>query len=367
MANQLPYGRWRGRVLDQRTGKQTAPHNIIGGPRTYTTRREAERAEDAARDALLGIAQRGVTVREFWTEWTTSPLWSRPAESTNVHNRERTKAFVERYGDRPIVAIDSAVVAEWLKGGAHVGTVDSLRTMFSDARRPQAGMLVDRNPFAGLGLHRSRRRKEIQPPDQARTAAMLAAADQLTPPSFAAYLLTAVWSAARPGELDALRWTDLDFTAEEIRIERQWNVKVRKFTVPKHGSRRTIAMTEPVRERLLVLPRESEWVFTTIRGHHYTPSTRNHHWNRVRAGVGLGNVSLYLATRHFYGWYALNVLELPPHVIALHLGHIDGGRLVRELYGHPDAALARARIREAFRSVAPVLPITPAASTIEAA
>jgi hypothetical protein len=48
------------------------------------------------------------------------------------------------------------------------------------------------------------------------------------------------------------------------------------------------------------------------------------------------------------------VLELAPHVIALQLGHTDGGRLVGELYGHPDAALARDRVREAFRSVASV-------------
>ena len=361
MANQLPSRRWRGRVLDQRTGKQTAPHRIIGGPKTYATRRQAERAEDQARDVLLGIAERGVTVREFWTEWTSSPLWERPSESTNLHNLERTRAFVNRYGDRPIAMIDAHVVAEWLKGGVNIGTVDSLRTMFNDARRPQAGMLVDRNPFAGLGLHRSKGRKEIQPPDQAATAKMIAAADHLTPPSFAAYLLTACWSAARPGELDGLRWADLDLMAETIRIERQWNVKVGKLTAPKHGSRRTIAMTPPVRERLLTLPRESEWVFTTLRGHHYTPSTRNHHWNRVRASVGIGNTSLYLATRHFYGWYALNVLELPPHVIALHLGHTDGGRLVRELYGHPDAALARERTRQAFRAIAPVAALHAAA------
>jgi integrase len=189
---------------------------------------------------------------------------------------------------------------------------------------------------------------------------MIAAADDLTPPSFAAYLLTAIWSAARPGELDALRWTDLDFQAETIRIERQWNVKVRKFTTPKHGSRRTIAMTERVRDRLLILPRESEWVFTTIRGHHYTPSTRNHHWNRVRASIGLANTSLYLATRHWFAWYSLNVLELPPHVIALQLGRTDGRRRVRELYGHPDAALARARTRGAFRQIAPVAAVPPA-------
>jgi integrase len=111
-----------------------------------------------------------------------------------------------------------------------------------------------------------------------------------------------------------------------------------------------------------LLRRESEWVFTTVRGSHYTPSSRCFHWNRVRASAGMGNVPLYLATRHFYGWYALNVAELPPHVIALHLGHTDGGRLVRELYGHPDAALARERAREAFRSVAPVAVLSHAVS-----
>ena len=180
---------------------------------------------------------------------------------------------------------------------------------------------------------------------------------KLTPPSLAAYLLTACWSAARPGELDALRWEDLDFLTGSIRIERQWNAKTARFSDPKHGSRRMVAMTEPVRARLLELPRESEFVFTSIRGTHYTPSSRNHHWNPVRGGVGIGNVSLYLATRHYFGWYALNVLELPPHVIALQLGHTDGGRLVRELYGHPDAALVRERLREAFRSVARVEPL----------
>jgi integrase len=261
---------------------------------------------------------------------------------------------VAQHCDRPIASIGPADVAGWLKGGRNRGTVDALRTFFNDARRPQAGMLVDRNPFAGLGLRRSQGRKDRQPPDQVQVARMIAAADELTPPSFAAYLLTACWSAARPGELDALQWCDLDFQAETIRIDRQWNTKLGKLTPPKHGKRRTIAMTEPVRERLLELPHESEWAFTTLRRHHYTPSTRNHHWNRVRAAVGLGNVPLYLATRHHFGWFALNVLELPAHVIALQLGHVDGGRLVRELYGHPDAAIARGRIREAFRQVAPV-------------
>jgi hypothetical protein len=68
----------------------------------------------------------------------------------------------------------------------------------------------------------------------------------------------------------------------------------------------------------------------------------------VRCSVGLGSTPLYLPTRHHFTWYALNVLDLPPHLIALHLGHADGGTLVRKLYGHADAAIARERIRAAY-------------------
>ena len=365
MANQLPSGRWRGRVYDARSAKQLSPAAIIGGPATFHTEADAVAAEALAAEHLRDHAALGVTVEDFWREWTTSPLWARPAKSTNLHNLERTAGFVSKFGDRPIASIGAADVAAWLKGGHHTGTVMALRAFFNDARRPQAGMLCEHNPFANLGLRQSKGRKYRQPPDITHTARMLAAADQLTPPSFAAYLLTACWSAARPGELDALRWSDLDFVAETIRIERQWNAKVREFTAPKHGSVRTVAMTAPVAERLAELPRESEFVFTTLRGTHYTPSARNLHWNRTRCAVGLGNVDLYTATRHFFGWYALNVLEdLPPHVIALQLGHTDGGKLVRELYGHPDAAIARERIRKAFREVATVTALPSAVQAI---
>jgi hypothetical protein len=123
----------------------------------------------------------------------------------------------------------------------------------------------------------------------------------------------------------------------------------RAFTLPKHRVVRTIAMAVPAREHLLSQPCESEFVFTTLRGSHYRPSSRSHHWNRVRCAAGLGNVDLYTATRHYLGWYAWNVLELDARDIALHFGHQDGGELVRKLYGHPDAARARERVHEAFR------------------
>ena len=283
MADQLPSGRWRGRVRHPITGKQVTPAGVIGGPKTFVTRREAERAEDTARDALVDAAVRGRTVREFWTDWTTSGCGRAPRSrrtATTPSGRRRSSRCSASGRSRRSAAPTSPPTS---RAASDRGTVPALRAMFNDARSVLAGQLVDRNPFANLGLRQTRGRKDVQPPDQASTARMLAAGDELTPPSFAAYLVTAVYSAARPGELDALRWDDVDLERETIRVERQWNAKLGKITPPKHGSRRTIALTAPVRERLEQLPRDSEWLFTTVRGTHYTPSSRCFHWNRVRA------------------------------------------------------------------------------------
>lgn len=228
-------------------------------------------------------------------------LWLRPAESTNIHNHERTRKFVAKYGNLPIRSIDDDHVSAWLRGGQNLATVPALRAFFNDASSVPAGRLVKENPFANLRLPSSRGRRDTQPPNQVEIARLLSCADELTPPSFAAFVLTAVSEGMRPGELDALTWEQIDLQSGTILVDRQWNAKTREFTLPKHRHARTIALTEPVPERLLSLPRESEYAFTTLRGTHYRPSTRVYHWNRVRCAAGLGNVDLYLATRHYFG------------------------------------------------------------------
>jgi integrase len=353
MPSQLPSGMWRPRVRHPRTHKHLNPRAVIGGPDTYPTREEAKAAEDRARRALLTNARLGVTVREFWEEWTIDPRWQRPAKSTNIHRRDATRKFVEKYGQLPIRAIGDEHVADWLRGGGSEGSAKVLCTMWNDAASVVGGRLVDRNPWLKLGLRSGRGRKKRPPPTQAAVSNLITLGDELTPPSFAAYLDVAVYEGMRPGELDALRWTKLDFQAGTILVDEQWNAISHEFTLPKHGIVRTITMTGPAKKRLLSLPRESEFVFTTVRGSHYRPSSRTHHWNRVRAAAGLGTMELYMCTRHYFGWYAWNVLELDARDIALHFGHQDGGELVRTLYGHADAALARDRVRAAFEGAPP--------------
>lgn len=131
-------------------------------------------------------------------------------------------------------------------------------------------------------------------------------------------------------------------------------MKAREFTKPKHGVARTIALTDPARERLRNLPRESEFVFTTLRRPHYRPSSRRTTGTASAAALGSATSTSTWRRGTTSGCYAWNVLELDPRDIALHFGHHDGGELVRKLCGHPDAARARERLREAFRKALPM-------------
>jgi len=177
-------------------------------------RARGDRCRVGARKILRGNARVGVTVREFWNDWTTGTLWLRRSAS---NNRARTHKFVAEHGDVPLRAVGDKHVAAWLKGGrnrrdgacaARVLQRRGERARRS-ARRPQP--VREARPARA-----SRGRRDTQPPTQGEIARFIALADQLTPPSFAGYLDLAVYEGMRPGEIDALRWKKIDFQAGTI-------------------------------------------------------------------------------------------------------------------------------------------------------
>lgn len=76
-----------------------------------------------------------------------------------------------------------------------------------------------------------------------------------------AYLndLTRVSGILRPGELDALRRTNVDLDRGRIRVVEQFNAKTRTFTPPKNGQAREAPLTVPAREAIVGLPVEGEF------------------------------------------------------------------------------------------------------------
>jgi integrase len=210
---------------------------------------------------------------------------------------------------------------------------------------------VRQNPFARLGVSRGPGRRDEQPPTEEHVWQIIRCAHELASPSFAAWLQVAAFTGMRPGELDALRRVNVDLARGRIRVVEQFSAATRTFTSPKNGQPREAPLTEPAREAILSLPIEGEFCFTPIRGAHWSAASRAYHWKAVRATAGWSG-SLYLATRHFAGWYMVNELELPSEDVAIALGHTDGGELVRKLYGHRDHERALDRVTAAYADTA---------------
>jgi integrase len=358
----LPSGRWRAQVYDPATGKNLSVSKVVGGPGTFATKTEAKRAREKARERL-GIVRAGdVTVRSFWERWTTDPLFARPKESSDIRRRELTKSFAERYGDVPIIQVGDEIVADWLAGGGRAGSVQGLCSMFNDAASVKAGRLIDRNPFQKLGISRGKGRRDQQPPTERKVWEIIAHARKLACPSFAAWLQVAAFTGLRPGELDALRWERIDFDRARIVVAEQFSAATRMFDTPKNHMRREAPLTAHARDALSSLAREGEFCFVSLRGEHWTPSSRAYHWKAVRAAAGWEG-SLYLATRHFAGWYMVNELEMSSEDVAIALGHQDGGNLVRRLYGHRDKGRALDRIVGAYADAANGHAATPPSTT----
>ena len=230
---------------------------------------------------------------------------------------------------------------------AAVDTNAHLCSMFNDAASVKAGRLIDRNPFQKLGISRGKGRRDQQPPTEQKVWEMIAHARKLACPSFAAWLQVAAFTGLRPGELDALRWERIDFDRHRIVVAEQFSAATRAFDTPKNHLRRESPLTAHARDALLGLARDGEFCFVSLRGEHWTPSSRAYNWKAVRAAAGWEG-SLYLATRHFAGWYMVNELEMSSEDVAIALGHQDGGNLVRRLYGHRDKGRALDRIIDAY-------------------
>lgn len=345
--SKLPSGRYRVQVYDPSVGRKVSAAQLLGQPAgSYRLLSEARVAERRALEQITG-PRSAVTVGEFRELWLAAPVFQTPKRSSMIRRAEATKQFAAEHGSMPLAAVGDLVVARWLQGGpSRPGTVPGLRAMWNAAGSAEGGRLVARNPWAGLGLERSRGNRDTPVPAPEMIARLIAVAATKSP-GLAAWLAVGAHVGMRPGELDALRWQDVDRETQTIRVCRQFSAATRTFTLPKNGRERDAPLTAPAATAISRLPCESEFVFVSARGHHFTASTRAYHWNAVRTAAEYTG-TIYMAGRHYAGWYMTNVLELPSEDVAIALGHTDGGDLVRRLYGHRDRRLALDRVRSAY-------------------
>jgi len=315
---------------------------------TFASEREAKEAGRAAEAEVA--RRRGHRADETVASWANRWLELKPRQkaSTNIGYAEQVRQFVDRHGELRLRDVDVELALEWL--GEKRWTHGGLRAMFTDARH--AG-LIDNNPFAGLRLRGTGGRKNLDVLAEAEVNELACCALEVWEAevglTMRALISVAAFVGARPAEIYALRWSDVDMRADEVQIARQYSPRTRTFELPKNGRGRIVVLTAPAKAAITDLPRpvnSDELIFRSARGKPITGRTQHYYWHPIRCRFGRPSMDLY-ELRHFCAAWLFNNHQLPAQDVAHQLGHTDGGALVQQLYGHPSEALARERIKRA--------------------
>jgi integrase len=117
---------------------------------------------------------------------------------------------------RDVQDLADRLTAEGLSASTVQNTLDPLRVIFRRAIRREEGIAVD--PTEGLELRRPDGRRD-RIADPAEASALIAA----MPDSERALWAGAFYAGLRRGELQALRWEDVDLAERVIRVSRGWD------------------------------------------------------------------------------------------------------------------------------------------------
>jgi integrase len=140
----------------------------------------------------------------------------------------------------------------------------------------------------------------------------------------------------RFGEMAALRWTDVSFNLNVIKVRRT-RVRGEEGRPKTKGSNRDIKMPPPVVEAIKELKKtnmlKSSYVFINKRKEPLKPGSINYHiWKPALKKAGLKPRSLY-QTRHTFATLMLDAGELPGWVQAM-MGHESMKMILEKYYSH---------------------------------
>src|SRR5690349_2081576 len=325
---------WQVRVWCPAEGK-----NIY---RSAPNERAARRLEAELKVEFSRNRTRRTTVRKWAEQWLA--LYPRPQETTRRFHEERISKFVEDFGDRVLTDITRIEARAWVI--ENPWRHNSVRALFNDAI--DAGVARE-NPFARLNLPQSRGRRDLVVLTDDELGALEVSAGLALGGAygrhFAACIRFAATTCVRPGELFALDWEVLDLDAGRAHIG--WQERIDGRARPKNGLARDIVVPAPAVAALRDTPRwDGPWVFGSIRGQRLSKHSHFYAWDKVRNAAGRPGMDFY-ELRH-YGATKLLEIGVSAEDVAIQMGHVDGGELVRTTYGHPSHARALDRVQNAW-------------------
>jgi integrase len=325
-------GKWVAKF--QLNGRQ---HWVPGGP--WEKKGHAREAESRHRDYLLA-RRSSETCTSFASRWLEE--WPRRATATQRNYERAARVFAEEFGPTCLGDVERINARSWaLRVPRYVSK--AMRTMYEDAKNVG---LVDHNPFDNLRLPASERAEQITAPTMERYRACLGACGVLGHygAEFKAMVQFSAWTGLRAGELQALRWPDIEGDSVTISRARK---RDGSEGPPKNGKARTITIPPPAQVLDVVPQRPDCYVFHAPRGGRLDQGSMFYAWREVRAAAGCKSIRWH-DWRHFCATRLLE-MGLDHFAVSIQLGHTDGGALVMSRYGHPSHDAARDRLLALFR------------------
>lgn len=328
----------------------------------YFTKRTAEAwlrdvLDQAHKGTLPGMVRTGATFADAAAEWLRYVERERGRKaSTLADYRSVVRAhFLPAFGKQPLERITEETIERWLAAQLREGELSRrsvqkmvvlLNGIFRRARRVWK---LPQNPVADIERLPVQKRTEIvfYSPEEVH-ALVRASGDEQD----AALFLTAAMSGLRMGELLALRWRDVDFAAQTLRVTASYTAGT--LGAPKSGLGRAVPLVDEVTQTLARLAGRKRWngpddlVFIGVAGGYLDGSALRRRFKRARDAAGLRPLRFH-DLRHTFGSIAIRTAD--PRELQEWMGHSDFSTTQIYMHYRPRADAAR-RLSAAFGSEA---------------
>jgi integrase len=341
-----------GRQIKRRLGKAWTQRGRA--PAGYYTARTAEEAlqatlADARRGTLAGMNTVNAKFADASAEWLRYVEHDRDIKPSTLSDyRHMVKRLDRTFGETPIERIAAENIERWRASlsCSNRTTQKYLIVLNGIFKRAMKVYKLPGNPMALVERPRVRHSSEIDVLSAAEVRALVASTSTEL---HKALLLTAAFTGLRMGELLALRWGEVDFTAETIRV-------VRSFTIggessPKSGKPRSVPMVHEVATALTRIGQrehfttDEDLVFAGAAGGHLDSKDVRAEYKAALNRASLRNLRFH-DLRHTFGTRAVeqaeSILELKEW-----MGHANVQTTMRYLHYKSKAGAAR-RLAQAF-------------------
>ena len=305
-------------------------------PRKLAAEQQATQAAELAASKAQEL-RNAITLRDVWLEYVAerSPLWSqhhiaahRKIIQSGGEPRSRSPKLtapgpLAPLADLRLVDLTVQCIEAWAKTEAAIRPSSgrlAMRLLKAClnwcAAHPKYSNLLTANPTKSVKAREVLGKPQVKHDvlQREQLAAWFNAVRQIKNPVISAYLQTLLLTGARREEVARLRWVDVDFRWNSIRL----NDKVEDH--------RVIPLTPYVASVLSALPRTNDWVFSSPRGETGRLAEPRIAHNQALAIAGLPPLTLHGLRRSFASlseW-----LQTPAGIAAQIQGHAPQG--VRE-------------------------------------